>query len=113
MNRLRRNLDEAFDQCNKSVQVSKENLWHTLDFNVDCGDGGNGVFGNDAMRERFSAIFDRVKIRQEELNGNSGLPILVLPVDSIDESQMSSGRNTTTGAAGAGTGSGVRPDRYR
>lgn len=69
---LRRGMDEAHQVYLKSLEASKENLWHTLDFNVD---GTQNM--RPEVRESYWGQFDKLQILKEE--HACGIPILVIP----------------------------------
>ncbi|RDW76012.1 hypothetical protein BP5796_06833 [Coleophoma crateriformis] len=69
---LRRGMEDAHQAYLKTLEGSKENLWHTLDFNVD---GTQNM--RPEIRESYWGQFDKLQILKEE--HACGIPILVIP----------------------------------
>ena len=114
MNRLHGNLEEAYDRYTKSLYASKENLWHTLDFNVDFA--GVAQRELETVRERFcgGVVFDGLKLGREELQSCGLLPVLVVP----EVEEQGGGRGAGPGHGGGGAAAhhhhqqGMSAERY-
>ncbi|KAL3424371.1 hypothetical protein PVAG01_03652 [Phlyctema vagabunda] len=77
MENLRIKLDDVYKIYLKAVELSKENLWHTLDFNVE-----ESPNMRQEVRETYWGSFERFKVIQRE--HQCGLPILALPTSEVD-----------------------------
>ncbi|KAI9731653.1 MAG: hypothetical protein M1818_007783 [Claussenomyces sp. TS43310] len=72
MNKLRTDMDSAYDIYVEALEASKENLWYTLDFNI----AGHQDLKNN-VRESFFGLFNKLQIFKVEHTG--GLFTLTKP----------------------------------
>ena len=89
MNILKRELDETYEEYVKTLSVSKENLWHTLDFNVEYTNLPYEV------KECYWGLFDKLKVAKEERA--CSLPVLVLPSEMESQNGAPRGQQAPNG----------------